>query len=95
MGTIFSQTKHVIYLQDNKGKLIPMEYSLSLQHLRDHLSSLYEYNSTYLLIQEASEHVMHVGTETSFRALVPKHKTVEPNINVYYIVVNLPLTFVF
>ncbi len=85
-----SYSRFVVYLQDTNGQLVPIEYPDTLQNLKFYLSKHYQFESNILDIQEASEHVMHISTETSYRALIPKHKLAEPNMNVYYIIVNLP-----
>jgi hypothetical protein len=85
-----SYSRFVVYLQDIHGHLVPIEYPDTLEKLKKYLSDYYNFKPAILTIQESSEHVMYISTETSYRALVPKHKLVEPNMNVYYIIVNLP-----
>jgi len=93
MGSMFSHSRFIMYLQDATGKFVPIEYPTTLCNLKQYLLQHYEYEANTLLVQESSTHIMHISTENSYRALVPKHKMVEPNVHIYYVIVELPFAF--
>jgi hypothetical protein len=85
-----SSSKFVVYLKGNNDQIVPIEYPDTLEKLKLYLALHYKFEPSILHVHESSEYIMNVSTETSYRALVPKHKVVEPNMNVYYIIVILP-----
>ncbi len=87
-----SQSFHVIYLQDAKQSLIPLQW-MTFDNLKSYIFDNFNYTSSFLEIEESSQHTMKIKTEISYKALIPKYKLVESNRHVYYIIVNLPIIF--
>ncbi len=83
------RTQWVIYVYRTPEELIPIKWPSSFSQLHEALvyHKAIPGTALQLFIKDATENVMCVSSETSFQALVPKHKEIHPNVDLYYLMI--------
>jgi hypothetical protein len=95
MGSFWSciteQTKRIIYVQDENNRNFPLVWSKSYYDLLLHLKTTFNYvpYNDMLVVDDAADIEMCVKSQETFDALLPKYKKMEPNLNVFYINIDL------
>jgi hypothetical protein len=86
------QRRWVVYIQNRKGQTFglvwPKLYSDLLLELKESFGFIPA--NDLLQVHDAWEEVMHVTNQQTFEALLPKHKRLEPNLQVSYICIDIP-----
>jgi hypothetical protein len=81
----------ILYVLDREQRFFPIVHPETYSDL---LYILYvDFSFTpeggVLRFDDSSEHAMHVCSETTYRALLPKHRTIYPDTEVVYTTVSL------
>ena len=85
IALIRKQQYRIIYISDHKKRMFPITWPDTFAELQLVLRNVHGYHSKHLLIDDVSEFPMYIYSESSFRALVPKFKEAPPNIQIFYI----------
>lgn len=92
-GWLSSHRYYVVYLQDRRKNIVPIEWPRTFANLRSFLAFHYNIHPLTIRVHENSEHLMLVSCEESYRALVPKVKMDQAGISVFYIQIELDTNF--
>ena len=80
---------HVVYLEKNKT-LYSIVWHRSYADLLLVLKNDFQYHhSNRLYFEDGTGKKLHVTSESMYQALVPKYKKYEPDIEIYYVTLEL------
>jgi hypothetical protein len=95
MGNILSwrnQPKEIriIYVSEKRTERIypllwPDSFAQFVLELYDLFPATKQLNQTKFLFQDACDNAVCICSETTFQALVPKHKQIAPTVDLYYV----------
>ena len=80
----------VIYIELKDKSILPIEWPDTLTDFKDEVRAIFGIEPTYFIFEDCCEKPLIVLCEANFRALVPKHRAITSEINLYYVGVNIP-----
>jgi len=92
MGNIFSwksqpRELRIIYVEDEKERIFPIFWPASFAQFILEISNLFPYlrNPRQFIFKDGTNFNVWVCNESTFQALVPKHKSIAPTVDLYYV----------
>lgn len=84
----------IVYLQDLNGKFVAIEWPDTFSELILLLRTLFKYTPirNMLNVTDGAYENIIICSEETFSGLVPRHKRLEPDIDVFYIGIDIPIS---
>ena len=94
---IIKSQYHVIYIQDIDSNFYPIKWPYTYEELLLCMQIQFDYIplNNSLIVDDASDHLMNINSQSSFEALIPKYKEVVPRAEIYYICIDIPIKIIY
>jgi hypothetical protein len=82
-----NKTLRIIYIVDSRDRYYPLQWPKSYSSLLLKLRTVFDYSpvNNTIVFEDGTDNHMHVFSEHSFHALVPRYKMHDGNVEVYHV----------